>query len=86
MDICKFSVSFSQKFNSEYPLLFHITRKLSAVSCRAVWRVKEKDKKLAENLCFERTVACEQGEGKEREEEKGACRNGQGFRFPKAGD
>ena len=50
MDICKFSVSFSHKFNSEYPLLFHITRKLSAVSCRAVWRVKEKDKELTENL------------------------------------
>ena len=26
-------------------------------------------------------LACEQGEGKEREEEKGACRNRQGFDF-----
>ena len=50
MDICKFLVSFSYRFNSEYLLLFQITGKLSAVSCRAVWRVKEKDKELVENL------------------------------------
>ena len=35
-------------------------------------------------------LACEQGEGRERkgeeEKEKGACRNGQGFRFPNAGN
>ena len=45
-----FQYVFSHRFNSEYLLLFQITRKLSAVSCRAVWRVKEKDKELAENL------------------------------------
>ena len=27
-------------------------------------------------------LACEQGEGKERESGRGACRNGQGFQFP----
>ena len=45
-----FQYVFSYRFKSEYPLLFHITGKLSAVSCRAVWRVKEKDKELTENL------------------------------------
>ena len=45
-----FQYVFSHKFNSEHLLLFQITGKLSAVSCRAVWRVKEKDKKPAENL------------------------------------
>ena len=45
-----FQYVFPHRFNSEYLLLFQITGKLSAVSCRAVWRVKEKDKKLVENL------------------------------------
>ena len=45
-----FSSVFSYRFHSEYLLLFQITGKLSAVSCRAVWRVKENNKELAVNL------------------------------------
>ena len=41
---------YSHRFNSDYLLLFQITGKLSTVSRKAVWRVKEKDKEFAENL------------------------------------
>ena len=40
----------SHILNSEYLLFFQINGKLLAVSCRAGWRVKEKDRELSENL------------------------------------